>query len=982
MADARLNDTARILSRNSSELPIDYQIGRAEDLYVSLLAQLFRSLRHGTTSDSDWADLGNSLAQIGGTLSGTQASEAFLFGATSFYYGGLPAAAYLTIRRANPDDFVNETYRACYDFLARPPEPTSDGAVQVQALLRNGDESALHTVIERALKDERESLSIGPDEWISARIWATLLTRFQVSNLRSVLPRGWDSEWTPLVHSLLSRRPPVWDFFPSQIQAIESGLLDKDGDFTVQMPTGAGKTALMETLIYGHLMKSPDAVVLLLVPYRALARELRSSLGMHLRALGYGTRAFYGGSIPSSGESLDLDRIRLFIATPEAMNGVMAAERSILDRISMVICDEGHLLDSGERGVVLELLLARFLAHENGRPKMVFISAIAPNVKEISRWISGNESGVVHSDFKPSDVDFSVLTETGRGNKGRRVSMTLWPIRSSQPSAELGDFLTASDFTYTSQVTHRINTHNWSSFKARAVAAARKSLPLGTAAVFVATKRGTSGVAGVAQEFLRQVDHKLALPKPLDYLRDLGRRDEILEYLGSEYGSDWVGYETLKHGAVIHHGDLPQETREAIEDLVTDGVVPLIFCTSTLAEGVNLPIRTMVLYSITRRNKDETIPLKYRDVENLVGRVGRAKTATRGSVICANRKEWLRVFTAASGGAGEVVNGALYSFILELESRSVEFNELMSEVENDPTFASLCDGIDAALMEALHETLTASEFARLADIISVHTFAHAKLSEHGRKTLRGVFRARARQLLEYQSTGVLALSAATGVRPRVAARVARDVVPRLRRLPDSVSEGEVLAALVDELLRSPSAWTALQMAMPSRLRDDRDGCVKCLRDVCLSWMAGQSFREIASTSGLSVDEVLGLHSGFISYQLLEFIEEVTTVYQQTFDSVNDFAQDAVSALRSSMRYGTVNETAKSLFALGLRHRRAAVCLGNHFQRQGVPSDWKSLEELRESSLKYLEDSELAESELGVYVYRRTIEDLRNAPTGD
>jgi len=748
------------------------------------------------------------------------------------------------------------------------------------------------------------------------------------------------------------------------------------------MPTGAGKTALMETLIFGHLSTSPDAVVLLLVPYRALARELRSSLGMHLRTLGYGTRAFYGGSIPSSGESPDLDSIRLFIATPEAMNGIMAADRSILERISMVICDEGHLLDSGERGVVLELLLARFLAQENGRPKMVFISAIAPNVKEISRWISGDESGVVRSNFKPSDVDFSVLTETGHGNRDRRVSMTLWPIRSSQPRAELSNFLTATDFTYTNPATLRANTHHWSSFKAHAVAAARKSLPLGTAAVFVATKRGTSGVAGVAQEFLHQVDHGLALPKPLDYLHGLGRRDEILEYLGSEYGSDWVGYETLKHGAVIHHGDLPQETREAIEDLVTDGVVPLIFCTSTLAEGVNLPIRTMVLYSITRRNGDKTIPLKYRDVENLVGRVGRAKTATRGSVICANRNEWERVLAAANGGRGEVVNGALYTFMLKLESRSVEFNELMREVENDPTFASLCDGIDAALMEALHETLTASEFARLADIISVHTFAHAKLSERGRETLRGVFQARARQLLEYQSTGVLALSAVTGVRPRVAARVAGDVVPRLRCLPDSVSEGEVLAALVDELLRSASAWTALQMAMPSRLRDDQGECVMRLRDVCLSWMAGLPFREIASTSDLSVDEVLGLHSGFVSYQLLEFIEEVTTVYEQTFDNIFDFPQDAVSSLPSSMRYGTVNETAKSLLSLGLRHRRAAVYLGNLFQPQDGPSDWDSLEELREMSLKYLENSMLAENELGVYVHRRTIEDLRNAPTGD
>ena len=102
-----------------------------------------------------------------------------------------------------------------------------------------------------------------------------------------------------------------------------------------------------------------------------------------------------------------------------------------------------------------------------------------------------------------------------------------------------------------------------------------------------------------------------------------------------------MGTKTLAAGAVLDHGDIPQETREVVEGLIRQGAVKLVICTNTLAEGVNLPIRTPALDGVQRRRKaGPPQNLLIRDIKNLVGRAGRAGVTTKGLVICANEHQW------------------------------------------------------------------------------------------------------------------------------------------------------------------------------------------------------------------------------------------------------------------------------------------------------------------------------------------------------
>jgi hypothetical protein len=140
-----------------------------------------------------------------------------------------------------------------------------------------------------------------------------------------------------------------------------------------------------------------------------------------------------------------------------------------------------------------------------------------------------------------------------------------------------------------------------------------------------------------------------------------------VDYLRREFGDAWIGTKALAAAVVLHHGDIPQETREVLEDLLRRGHVMFAICTNTLAEGVNLPIRTLVLYSVQRRSGAAIAPLLSRDIKNLVGRAGRAGPTTKGLVICANDAQWTDVGRVALDQPGENLVSALRQLLDRLQ---------------------------------------------------------------------------------------------------------------------------------------------------------------------------------------------------------------------------------------------------------------------------------------------------------------------------
>lgn len=960
-------------------LLLNYLRVRGDDYYLSLVGELFHRMREPYEDPVEWSRLGNALTQAGvaeangvvATASGILASETALFAAAAFYFGGYSASAYLTLKMADPTD-MTEAYLAGYELLARPSKIQSEIVLSLVAAVRRGDLQVIRNHSQKAARQEARALELGPDEWVGSRLFHEMVKKFEATNIRAVLPNGKDEFWNPLVRSLLSRTPPVWDFFPSQIEAVRSGLLDSASTFSLQMPTGAGKTALSETLIFYHLKNNPDAVAVLLVPYRSLAFELRGSLVKRLNRMELSARCAYGGTVPTGDEMHDLDDTRAIVATPEALSGLLSAAPDFFGRITLVVCDEGHLLDGQSRGIGLELLLSRMLTRKSGAPRFVFVSAIVPNIEEINSWLGGTADTVVRSNYRPALADFGVLRVSGNGASST-IALELHPHESETNRFLVDGFLARDDFRFRNAETGHLKTYPFSSVKTRAIASARKVLSMGAVAVFAANKHGNQGAVGLAEELLLQLDNRLPLPMPIQFVRNAVMLQAAVEYFDLEYGHEWVGTRALAAGAVLHHGDIPQESREVVESLVRKGDVHLAICTNTLAEGVNLPIRTLILYSVQRRGPDgATENLLARDIKNLVGRAGRAGVTSKGLVICANPKQWSLVEPVAKQQPGERVTGALHELMGRLRADLMQQSLPLSNeiLESKPELHTLIDGIDATLIDLAAEELGEDELVRIAHDLSSKTFAARQAEPDSLALMREVFGLRARRVAAIRSTGHLDWIRETGTRARMLDSVETSLLP-LRERWDDISEPtdpEIIEAMLTWAWEQPDMKEAVSEAYrgAAPTRDD-------FAEMLTMWLKGKPLVEMATSAGLNIDIMLGVHSRILNYVLQVAVEQAISLLRKFLEASEKELAPAVIEFPEHLRFGVPTRGARVLAAGGVRHRRAAVVLGQSPEVSAIAVE--NREQIFSTVRHLLEDRDRWLPRLGRLVLDNTIEDL-------
>jgi helicase len=959
---------------------------RADDYYLSLAGELFGRMRESADDPDGWAKLGNALALIAAPGQETELkrvgisqSEANLFAAAAFYCGGFPASAYVTIRRQHGDMPGPQSYLACTDLLGRPTAMRSQLGQSLLNAVAQGDLQHIENIRLQTEVDAADKLSDNPIDWIPARLLEKLVSRFSSTNLRAVLPQGELVFWTPFVQSLLMRRPAIWEFFPSQIDAIKRGLIDSEQTFSLQMPTSAGKTALAEAVLYWHAKTSISDVAIMLVPYRSLASELKGGLVKNLNGLGIPAKCIYGGTVPSGDEVHDLINTRVIVATPEALSGLLSAG-DLIPRVTLVICDEGHLLDGDVRGVGLEMLLARLKSRPSGSPRFVFISAIVPNVDEINTWLGGDGSTVVKSSYRPAIAEYSVLRREGTGATSL-VHLEMHPHLGKDSRYMMKRFLSKEDFTFRNPTTGRSNTYSFTSFSTLAIAAARKALEMGTVAVFAANKRGAQGAIGLAEELGIQLSQKLGLLPGPDQYADQAKLSPVIDYLTTEYGQSWIGTQTVKSGAVLHHGDIPQETREVLEGLLRQEAVRFVICTSTLAEGVNLPIRTLVLYSVQRNSGQQPVPLLARDIKNLVGRAGRAGSTTKALVICVNEGQWHLVERVAREAPGEPVHGALLSLVRRLESLlALNGQPLTSpDLENTPELFALVDGIDSTLIDLAAEEIGEAALVAAAMQLVEQTFAAQRAEASTKAVLRSVFDLRARRIAALVGSGRLGWIRSAGARPRLVDNVEANLLPialQWTSISDPV-DANVVSALFNWAWEQPEFQDDVQTAY----RPDPNVDIATFRGplyaVVTAWLKGQRFVEIAASTGDSIDTLLGIHTSLIAFSLQTLVEQSVALLQKLLEERGIELSTAVLAFPEHLRFGVTTAVARTLRASGLRHRLAAVALGDALTSIGVDGDNRvaTLAQARSSLQTYPEQWR---TRLGQLVFENSVGDLGGA----
>jgi replicative superfamily II helicase len=220
--------------------------------------------------------------------------------------------------------------------------------------------------------------------------------------------------WRPYVLHCINKKNPILTFFPSQRDALKNGVLSEK-TISLQMPTSSGKTFLAEVIIYNSIKIDKTNKILYLTPFRSLAAELKKSLAKELRSLGITTKTIYGGNLPSIDDRQAIDESSVLISTPEKFMAMESIIPALDMQYSTIICDEGHLLDDGNRGLQYELLLARMRSYQQNK-RFIFISAIVPNMEMVNRWLGGTNETIIKSNYRPTQLDYAFLHKMSKTN--------------------------------------------------------------------------------------------------------------------------------------------------------------------------------------------------------------------------------------------------------------------------------------------------------------------------------------------------------------------------------------------------------------------------------------------------------------------------------------------------------------------------------------------------------------------------------------
>ncbi|MFP9191517.1 DEAD/DEAH box helicase [Natrialbaceae archaeon A-CW1-1] len=348
-------------------------------------------------------------------------------------------------------------------------------------------------------------------------------------------------------------------------------LLEREDNVVASAPTASGKTALAELAICNALADGGTA--LFIAPLRALTNEKEADWE-RFESLDYSVYVVTGERDLNPRQAARAD---ILVMTPEKLDSATRKHDSprygFVTDIDVCVIDEVHLLDAERRGSVLEVTVSRL--RRLCDPRVVALSATMPNVDDVAAWLDAppNCTFVFGDEYRPVDLNAGVKTYTHGENtfadKYRRLYRAL----------DLAEPHLRED---------------------------------GQALVFVASRQDTVRAAEKARDEIAERDVEMGARGDYDFHTETKRLE-----------NDTLRNSALD-GVAFHHAGLSKNDKDLIEEWFKQGKIELLFSTSTLAWGVNLPARCVVIRDTKYHDPLEgEVDMSPLDVLQMLGRAGR-----------------------------------------------------------------------------------------------------------------------------------------------------------------------------------------------------------------------------------------------------------------------------------------------------------------------------------------------------------------------
>ncbi|MDM5057559.1 DEAD/DEAH box helicase [Aeromonas rivipollensis] len=425
----------------------------------------------------------------------------------------------------------------------------------------------------------------------------------------------------------------IKELWPAQ-HLLGSADVLKGKSTIVQMPTSAGKTKATELILRSAFLAERVSLAIIVAPFRALCHEIKNNL----------VEAFHNE--PTKVDELsdvlqtDFDIAELLgyqqvlVVTPEKLLYSLRHAPELATHIGLLVFDEGHQFDSGTRGITYELLLTslRFMIPEGAQK--VLISAVISNSEAVGEWLNGEPNVVEGTTLVPTfrSVGFaSWLDQLGRieyVDSSDAEQNEFFVPRVIERFTLRRKLRETTDRFFPERALKPDGNPNPDFGKTVALYLGLKLVKNGSIAIFCGRKATAASICEKVVDIIER-GSPLALPSDFSDTKEVER----LRYLHVEnLGSDTPASQSAAHGIYFHHGNTPHGIRLAVEHAMRDDLVRFVVCTSTLAQGVNLPIRYLIVTSVYQGMER----IKVRDFHNLIGRAGRAGMHTEGSILFAD----------------------------------------------------------------------------------------------------------------------------------------------------------------------------------------------------------------------------------------------------------------------------------------------------------------------------------------------------------
>ncbi|MGL1263993.1 DEAD/DEAH box helicase [Vibrio parahaemolyticus] len=766
--------------------------------------------------------------------------------------------------------------------------------------------------------------------------------------------------------SSIQKKSFIKELWPAQHLLGRADVL-KGKSAIVQMPTSAGKTKAAELILRSAFLADRVALAIIIAPFRALCHEIKNSL----------IEAFHDEptKVDELSDTLQTDfeiaelfgHQQILVVTPEKLLYVLRHAPELADHIGLLVFDEGHQFDSGTRGITYELLLTSLRSMIPERTQKVLISAVISNAKSVGEWLNGEPNVVEGTTLIPTfrSVGFaSWLDQLGRieyvdsrnaeqgeffvprvierftlGRKPRETTERFFPEQAMKPNGKPNP-----DFG-----------------KTVALYLGLRLVPNGSVAIFCGRK---STAASICDKIVDIIERGAPLALPSDFS---GTQEvERLRHLHVEnLGADAPASQSAAHGVFSHHGNTPHGIRLAVEHAMRNDLVRFVVCTSTLAQGVNLPIRYLIVTSVYQGMER----IKVRDFHNLIGRAGRAGMHTEGSILFADpviydkRKvrrdkwRWEQVKELLEPSNSEPCISNLLSIFDAIKSDDEKFIITMEALDFAKAYINYPDEVTqyAARIAAQHRNKGFSRDGverqvawRINLICAVESF----LLSHWDESEDGLSEADVTRLAE----GTLAFFLADDQKKEhirelfqlLAGNISANITDPARRkiygrtlygIRDAQAIEGWVQANVDSLLSIDDETEMLDLVWPLLTRHINSGVFtkfdkpEVLKEIARGWISGKPFNDLlkiirerkckmiwgSRRREFKVDHVVDVGEGKLAYEGALVIGAVC----ELIETLGRDSGDLISRLhvfQKRLKYGLPTETTIILYELGFSDR--------------------------------------------------------------